>query len=153
MLFSGGRKILPHWANKAFICGCALEHTTTSTHPFHHVYSPNGRTLDPCNMRWHYYKTYISPCDIKHHGSHTFCLPSIKNTRTTCLISGIRVCNNRIGLHLQGYNWNLTPIANGIWQSKTSNTHKGFTFPSQGIWQWLFVKQHKAHTLYKRKQV
>jgi hypothetical protein len=143
MLFNGGRKNSPHWPNKAFTYGCALEHATTSTHPLH-VNSPNGRALDPCDIRWHCYETYISSYDIEYHGSHTFCFPSIKNTRTTHLITGIRVCNNRIGLHLQGYNWNLTPIINAIWQSKTSNTHKGFTFPSQGIWQWLSIKQHKA---------
>lgn len=31
------------------------------------------------------------------------------------MINIIRAFNNKIGLHLQGYNWNLTPITNVIW--------------------------------------
>jgi hypothetical protein len=29
-------------------------------------------------------------------------------------------------------------------QSEISNAHKDFTSPSQGIWQWLLIKQNKA---------
>jgi hypothetical protein len=89
---------------------------------------------------------------IKYHGPHTFHFPTIKkDIRMIGLIYGIRVCNNMVRVHLHKNNWNSTSIANVIWQSKTSNTYKSFTFPFQGIWQWLLVKQHKVHTLQKEK--
>jgi hypothetical protein len=69
------------------------------------------------------------------------------------LINRIRVFNNRIGFHFQGYHWNSTPIANAIWWFEILNTHKDFTPPSKNIWQWLLVKQHKTHTPQRRKWV
>ncbi len=56
-----------------------------------------------------------------------------------------------VRVHLDGNNWNLTSIANAIWQFEASNIYKSFTFPFQGIWQWLLVKQHKVHTPQRKK--
>ncbi len=44
-------------------------------------------------------------------------------------------------------------IVNAIWWFETSNTHKDFTPPSQGIWQWFLIKQRKAHTPQGRKWI
>jgi len=108
------------------------------------------RTFYPCGMKLlqNLHSTLFGlSTDIKYHGLYTFHLPSIKRTQNNRLVNRIKVFNTRIKLHFQGYNWNSTLITNAIWWFETSNTHKDFTPPSQGIWQWLLDKQHKAHTL------
>jgi hypothetical protein len=69
------------------------------------------------------------------------------------LIKGILYNIIQLNSILMGTHWNLTPIANAIWQFETSNIHKGFTPHSQGIWESLLVKQHKAHTPQGRKWI
>jgi hypothetical protein len=57
--------------------------------------------------------------DIKYHGLHMFHLPTINKTlytRKISLINIIKVFNNNIKFHLEGYNSNSAPIAHAIWQ-------------------------------------
>jgi hypothetical protein len=69
---------------------------------------------------------------IKYHGFRTFHFASINKTlyiRTICLINIIKVFNNKIKLHLYGYNWNLAPITNAIWWFEMQTPIKVSPFP------------------------
>jgi hypothetical protein len=111
MLFSGGRTNPTHWANRAFTHGYALEHIVTLKAHYHHIDSPNGRTVYPCSMKWHCCKTCIPLYLVYFVASNTmdstcFIFLPLKKHEGIGLINRIKVFNNRIGFHLQGYHWN-----------------------------------------------
>jgi hypothetical protein len=134
MSFSGGGTNPPRWANKAFIFGCAFEHTITLTPHCHHINCPNGRAFYPCDMKWHCCKTYISlylACPLTSNTKDSKCstfFPLKKKEKG--LINRIKVFDNKVIFHLLGYNWNSALIENTIWWSKNSNICKDFVLPS-----------------------
>jgi hypothetical protein len=93
---------------------------------YHHVNSPNGKTFNPCNMKWHCSKTYIP--------SYPGCLELSSTMVPTCfaypsLIFKKKwleklIYNNKVWFHLQNYTMKFNTNYKCNMMIWNSSTHK-----------------------------
>ncbi len=94
---------------------------------YHHVNSPNGKAFNPCNMKWHCSKTYISSCPYCLKLSNTmaptcFTYPPLQNTKKNWLEKIIY--NNKVWFHLKNYTMKFNTNCKCNMMIWNSYTHK-----------------------------